>query len=108
MRLLEPRRARPGALRRGIGTGKPRDRQGRSRPGGPGDPRPAGGGRGAAPAPRPERRETNRLAGETSAYLRQHMHNPVDWHAWGAEALARAREEDKAPPVPPGSRAGPS
>ena len=40
-------------------------------------------------------RPTNRLARETSAYLRQHMHNPVDWHAWGAEALAKARAEDK-------------
>ncbi len=38
---------------------------------------------------------SNRLAGEGSAYLRQHMHNPVDWYPWGAEALARAREEDK-------------
>jgi uncharacterized protein YyaL (SSP411 family) len=37
----------------------------------------------------------NRLARETSPYLQQHAHNPVDWHAWGEEALARAREEDK-------------
>src|SRR6058998_4197460 len=37
----------------------------------------------------------NRLAQETSPYLQQHAHNPVDWHAWGEEALARAREEDK-------------
>ena len=34
---------------------------------------------------------TNRLAGETSPYLLQHAHNPVDWHPWGPEALARAR-----------------
>ncbi|MDH3211483.1 MAG: thioredoxin domain-containing protein, partial [Myxococcales bacterium] len=40
-------------------------------------------------------RPTNRLARETSAYLRQHMHNPVDWYAWGREALDRARREDK-------------
>jgi len=40
-------------------------------------------------------RPTNRLAGETSAYLRQHMHNPVDWHPWGDEAFERARREDK-------------
>jgi uncharacterized protein YyaL (SSP411 family) len=40
-------------------------------------------------------RPTNRLAAATSAYLRQHMHNPVDWHPWGPEALARARAEDK-------------
>jgi uncharacterized protein len=38
---------------------------------------------------------TNRLANETSAYLRQHMRNPVDWYPWGEEALARARSEDK-------------
>ncbi|MBW2315112.1 MAG: thioredoxin domain-containing protein [Deltaproteobacteria bacterium] len=38
---------------------------------------------------------TNRLADETSAYLRQHMHNPVDWHPWGPAALERASEEDK-------------
>jgi uncharacterized protein YyaL (SSP411 family) len=37
----------------------------------------------------------NRLAGETSAYLRQHMRNPVDWYPWGEEALAKARAEDK-------------
>jgi hypothetical protein len=38
---------------------------------------------------------SNRLANETSPYLRQHAQNPVDWHAWGDEALARARTEDK-------------
>ena len=37
----------------------------------------------------------NRLAGETSPYLLQHAHNPVDWFPWGPEALARARSEDK-------------
>src|SRR5215213_10467252 len=37
----------------------------------------------------------NRLAGETSPYLRQHSANPVDWYPWGEEALARAQEEDK-------------
>jgi len=35
---------------------------------------------------------TNRLANETSPYLRQHAHNPVDWYPWGTEALQRARE----------------
>jgi uncharacterized protein YyaL (SSP411 family) len=40
-------------------------------------------------------RPTNRLAEETSAYLRQHMHNPVDWHPWGPPALERAAREDK-------------
>jgi uncharacterized protein YyaL (SSP411 family) len=38
---------------------------------------------------------TNRLAQETSPYLLQHQHNPVDWHAWGSEAWERARAEDK-------------
>ena len=38
---------------------------------------------------------TNRLAQETSPYLLQHAHNPVDWHAWGEEAWAKARAEDK-------------
>src|SRR5215213_9067915 len=37
----------------------------------------------------------NRLAGETSPYLRQHSANPVDWYPWGEEALERAREEDR-------------
>ena len=37
----------------------------------------------------------NRLASETSPYLLQHQHNPVDWYAWGAEALAKAKAEDK-------------
>ncbi len=39
-------------------------------------------------------RVSNRLADETSPYLRQHRDNPVDWYPWGDEALARAREED--------------
>ena len=38
---------------------------------------------------------TNRLINETSPYLLQHAHNPVDWYAWGEAALARARDEDK-------------
>jgi hypothetical protein len=37
----------------------------------------------------------NRLIHETSPYLLQHAHNPVDWHAWGDEAFARARAENK-------------
>ncbi len=37
---------------------------------------------------------TNRLAGETSPYLRQHAANPVDWYPWGEEALAAARTRD--------------
>ena len=38
---------------------------------------------------------TNRLADETSPYLLQHAHNPVDWYPWGEEAFERARAEDK-------------
>ncbi len=38
---------------------------------------------------------TNRLAAETSPYLLQHAENPVDWYAWGDEAFARARAEDR-------------
>lgn len=37
----------------------------------------------------------NRLASESSLYLRQHAENPVDWYPWGAEALDRARAEDR-------------
>src|SRR2546422_3787663 len=38
---------------------------------------------------------SNRLAKETSPYLLQHAHNPVDWYAWGTEAFERARSENK-------------
>ena len=37
---------------------------------------------------------TNRLAEESSPYLRQHAGNPVDWYAWGPEAFAAARDRD--------------
>src|SRR5271169_267999 len=37
----------------------------------------------------------NRLAGESSPYLRQHAHNPVDWYPWGDEAFEKARREEK-------------
>ena len=37
----------------------------------------------------------NRLIHETSPYLQQHAGNPVDWYAWGEEALQAAREQDK-------------
>jgi uncharacterized protein YyaL (SSP411 family) len=51
------------------------------------------------PAPMPpgptDAQRTNRLARETSAYLRQHQHNPVDWLAWGPEAFERARAENR-------------
>ena len=38
---------------------------------------------------------TNRLATQTSPYLLQHAHNPVDWYPWGEEAFAKAKAEDK-------------
>jgi len=38
---------------------------------------------------------TNRLIHETSPYLLQHAHNPVDWHPWNNEALEKAKNEDK-------------
>ncbi|MFH0757735.1 MAG: thioredoxin domain-containing protein [Bacteroidota bacterium] len=38
---------------------------------------------------------TNALANESSPYLLQHAHNPVDWFPWGEEALQKAREEKK-------------
>jgi uncharacterized protein YyaL (SSP411 family) len=38
---------------------------------------------------------TNHLAHETSLYLKQHAHNPVDWYPWGPEALQRARDLDR-------------
>ena len=37
----------------------------------------------------------NKLINETSPYLLQHAHNPVDWNAWDDDALARARDEDR-------------
>ncbi|HSB73679.1 MAG TPA: aldo/keto reductase [Candidatus Methylomirabilis sp.] len=40
-------------------------------------------------------RHVNRLIHETSPYLLQHAHNPVDWYPWGEEALAKAKAEQK-------------
>jgi uncharacterized protein YyaL (SSP411 family) len=45
--------------------------------------------------PETAHQHTNRLADETSPYLLQHAHNPVDWYAWGPEALEKARAEDR-------------
>jgi len=42
-----------------------------------------------------EPKHTNRLIHETSPYLLQHAHNPVDWHPWGEEGLNRAKKENK-------------
>ena len=38
---------------------------------------------------------SNKLIGETSPYLLQHAHNPVDWYPWGKEALDNAQKEDR-------------
>ncbi|MGE0037261.1 MAG: thioredoxin domain-containing protein [Xanthobacteraceae bacterium] len=43
----------------------------------------------------PDTAQTNRLARETSPYLLQHQHNPVDWWPWGTEALADAKRTNK-------------
>ena len=40
-------------------------------------------------------KHTNNLINETSPYLLQHAHNPVDWHPWGDAALSKARAENK-------------
>jgi uncharacterized protein YyaL (SSP411 family) len=40
-------------------------------------------------------RPANRLARESSPYLLQHAHNPVDWYPWGEEAFAKAKKEGK-------------
>ncbi len=40
-------------------------------------------------------RPVNRLARETSPYLQQHQHNPVDWYPWGPEALAKAKADGR-------------
>jgi uncharacterized protein YyaL (SSP411 family) len=66
------------------------------------DPAPSGS-KEAAPKTEPEggqsqktvKHPPNRLAKETSPYLLLHAHNPVDWHPWGPEALAKAKEENK-------------
>jgi uncharacterized protein len=42
-----------------------------------------------------ENQKANSLINETSPYLLQHAYNPVEWYPWGAEALAKAKKEDK-------------
>jgi uncharacterized protein YyaL (SSP411 family) len=58
------------------------------------DPTPAGPRRSESAATE-KREHVNRLAHEKSPYLLQHAHNPVDWYAWGEEAFAKARRENK-------------
>lgn len=48
------------------------------------------------PAPmKPEQGPANRLSRESSPYLLQHAHNPVNWYPWGEEAFEKARKENK-------------
>lgn len=62
--------------------------------GAPGDDR--AGGVGEANSRHPSTRpKANRLADQSSLYLRMHAHNPVDWYPWGEEALAKARSEGR-------------
>jgi uncharacterized protein YyaL (SSP411 family) len=46
-------------------------------------------------AEEPEHMYTNALIGETSPYLLQHAHNPVNWYPWGKEAFEKAKRENK-------------
>jgi len=43
----------------------------------------------------PQHKHTNHLINETSPYLLQHAHNPVNWYPWGDEALEKAARENK-------------
>ena len=55
-------------------------------------------GAGGTPAADPKGKEkspANRLAKESSPYLLQHAHNPVDWYPWGAEPFEKAKREGK-------------
>src|SRR3972149_2245219 len=49
----------------------------------------------AHPAPVMTYKFINQLIHETSPYLLQHAHNPVNWYAWGPEALRLARQQNK-------------
>jgi uncharacterized protein YyaL (SSP411 family) len=53
------------------------------------------GGTPAADPKGKEKRPPNRLAKESSPYLLQHAHNPVDWYPWGQEAFEKAKREGK-------------
>jgi hypothetical protein len=63
---------------------------GRHRGGESPGPAPSAGGDSAEGGP-----AGNHLAGQTSLYLKMHVHNPVDWYPWGEEALAKAQAERK-------------
>ena len=42
-----------------------------------------------------EKKFSNKLINETSPYLLQHAHNPVNWYPWGEEALKLSKQQDK-------------
>src|SRR5438477_4709311 len=44
---------------------------------------------------RQQHKHTNRLINETSPYLLQHAHNPVDWYSWGPDAIEASRRLNK-------------
>src|ERR1700694_5380557 len=50
---------------------------------------------GTAPGLSGKTHPANRWAGESSPYLLQHAHNPVDWYPWGPEAFEKAKKEGK-------------
>jgi uncharacterized protein len=78
----------PGGSEPQLGTESPR---GSESPRWSESPRGTESPRGSEPPPG----RANRLAGETSPYLLQHAHNPVDWYPWGPEALTRAKLLDR-------------
>ena len=43
----------------------------------------------------PDYKYTNHLIGESSLYLLEHAHNPVNWYPWGPEAIAEAKKLDR-------------
>jgi uncharacterized protein YyaL (SSP411 family) len=56
---------------------------------------PSGPAAAPSPAKPAKAKKANRLARESSPYLLQHAHNPVDWFPWGPEAFAKAKKEGK-------------
>jgi ribosomal protein L40E len=56
----------------------------------------------------PSTSHENRLARETSPYLLQHKHNPVDWWPWGTAALAQAKNNNKPILLSVGARSAPT
>jgi uncharacterized protein YyaL (SSP411 family) len=59
------------------------------------EPKPSAPTAATSPQREKPKHPANRLAKETSPYLLLHAHNPVDWHPWGPEALAKAKAQNK-------------